>query len=114
MIAAEREATDANYRARMSQARVALAADLYQGSPPSLMKMRIARGMSQHQLAEAVGTSQPHIAKIESRKVSVYLATAAKIADVLGLSLDEVRGVLLDGTPSELQPDQTKLVSTSQ
>lgn len=113
VIAAERESTDAGYRARMSSARVALAEDLFAGTPPSLTKLRLARGLSQHQLAEATGTSQPHIAKIEAKKVRVLLVTAAKIADALGVSLDDIREMLVYPITAEPPPGQPDLVSVS-
>lgn len=90
----QRELADAEYKARMTAARVALSEDLYEGLPESLAKLRLSKGLSQVQLAKAVGTSQPHIAKIEAGKGDVLLETASRIADVLGVSIDHLRTLL--------------------
>lgn len=37
-----------------------------------------------------MGTSQPHIAKIEAGIVEMQLTTARNLAKVLGVSLDEI------------------------
>ena len=48
-----------------------------------IRKLREERGMSQQKLAEAVGVSQPHIAKIENERVNPTLSTVNKIMSVL-------------------------------
>lgn len=62
--------------------------------PTSLATLRLKRGMSQSQLAQVIGTSQPHIAKIEAGNFNVYWATAVRIADALSIALDELRGII--------------------
>lgn len=94
LVAAQREAEDPSYRARMARARMVLASDLPDDPSVTLAKLRMARGLSQVDLARAVGTSQPHIAKIESGKCRVLFETAVKIADSLQVSLDSLRSVL--------------------
>lgn len=72
-------------KAEMSSARQWLAEDL----PESLAQLRLKKGMSQSQLATAVGLRQPNISAIESGKRKPEYETARKISDVLGVSTDE-------------------------
>ncbi|MBD3155693.1 MAG: CBS domain-containing protein [Candidatus Aenigmarchaeota archaeon] len=48
-----------------------------------IKKLRNDRGISQQDLAEAVGISQAHVAKIENEKVNPTLSTVNKIMSVL-------------------------------
>jgi DNA-binding XRE family transcriptional regulator len=59
-----------------------------------LAALRLRRGLSQKQLADAIGTSQPHIARIEKGRDNVLLATANQLARALGVTLDEVNVAL--------------------
>lgn len=56
--------------------------------PQSLRVLRLRKGMSQAQLADAIGTQQPHIARIESGQADVRLETCRRIAQVLGVDLN--------------------------
>lgn len=58
------------------------------GQPQSLRVLRLRKGMSQAQLAEAIGTQQPHIARIERGQADVRLETCRRIAQVLGVDLN--------------------------
>lgn len=49
----------------------------------TLKKMREKCGLTQQELAEAVGISQAHVAKIENEKVNPRLSTVNKILSVL-------------------------------
>jgi transcriptional regulator with XRE-family HTH domain len=77
----------------LSAARKRLANEFY-GTPTSLSQMRLSKGLSQVALAEKLGTSQPHIAKIEAGKVKIQFATAVQLADALGITLDELRPLI--------------------
>lgn len=95
-ISAKREAEDPAYRERKRAARAALMDEMCQGRAPStLAEARMARGVSQHDLAALTGLTQPHIAKIEARKLAIQLATARKIAAALSMSIDEVAPLVL-------------------
>jgi UDP-N-acetylglucosamine 1-carboxyvinyltransferase len=48
------------------------------------------RGMTQQQLADAVGTSQPAISRILSGRESLTLDRAERIAVAVGISLSEL------------------------
>lgn len=55
-----------------------------------LRKARLERGMSIYQLAEAVGVSAASISRLERRLQSTSPPTAARIAALLGLTLEQV------------------------
>ena len=93
-ISARREAVDATFRSRMQEARVSLASEFLQDATASLARLRLERGYSQQQLAAAIGTSQPHIAKIEAGRTALMFDTATRLADALGATLDQLRPLL--------------------
>lgn len=70
----------------MSAARVWLAQDL----PRDLAALRLSRGLSQSQLAKAVGLRQPNISTIESGARKPEYDTARKMASVLQVTTDEI------------------------
>lgn len=61
-------------------------------SPTPLRFWRRKRGMTQAQLAAAVGTAQSHISAIENGEVGVSFETMRRIADELAVSLDDLAG----------------------
>jgi DNA-binding XRE family transcriptional regulator len=69
-------------------------ADRLPASGITLAKLRLQKGWSQKRLADAIGTSQPHIARIENGRDNVLLATANALARALSVSLDEVNTAL--------------------
>jgi ribosome-binding protein aMBF1 (putative translation factor) len=88
-----REATDEAFAARMAAARARIAPDLYD-VPLTLGALRLSRGLSQAALATRLGTSQSHVAKIESGKLNIQFETAAALADALDVSLDALRPMI--------------------
>lgn len=68
------------------------------GQPQSLRVLRLRKGMSQAQLAEAIGTQQPHIARIENGHIDLRLDTCRRIAQVLGIDLNTLDQALQAGT----------------
>jgi transcriptional regulator with XRE-family HTH domain len=83
----------------MQEARVELGLELYGQEQKTIAALRLARGYSQHQLAAAVGSTQPHIAKIEAGFTNIYLATAKNISQALGIGLDDFYTILHSETP---------------
>ncbi len=88
----EREQNDVSFKARMIEARKLLADEIEDVLPEdSLTTRRLKKGLSQQGLANILGTSQSHVAKIEAGKVDIYFDTATKIADALQITLDDLR-----------------------
>lgn len=94
VVRAKAEAESTALRSRMQEARVELASHFFDGEPPSLVNLRLQRGYSQQQLAALLGTSQSHIAKLETGKVRPLFETVECLADALGVSLDEIRPLI--------------------
>lgn len=108
-VSAESEAADPTYRERKRAARIALAADMAENrAPASLSEVRMSRGMSQSDLAAKTGMTQPHIAKIEARKLGIQLVTARKMATALAITIDELAPLVLP-----LEADTAKELSTT-
>lgn len=55
-----------------------------------IMQLRKQRGMTQQQLADAVGISREHIARIEAGKYSVGLDILVKVAKAMDMKLEFV------------------------
>ena len=96
IMSEHREALDSSFKKRMTKARVLLAEEFEEMAGKTLASVRLSKGKTQAGLAASIGTSQPHIAKIEAGKVQLEFATASKIADALSITLDELR-LLLPG-----------------
>lgn len=79
-----------------------LGQEFYGESPKTLASVRLSRGFSQQQVASAIGTSQPAIAKIEAGSVNILWATGKRLADALGLNLDQLDTVLMTTSKSSL------------
>src|ERR1700742_1357816 len=94
---AQREAADEQFRQRMSRARVRLAAEMQDDNQNCVARMRLSRGLSQQRLAELSGITQPHLAKIESGRLSIQFATAVRLADALGVSVDDLKPLVQAG-----------------
>lgn len=97
----------------MQQARTLLAEEMDELAPDSMAKLRLRRGMSQTQLAARIGTSQSHIAKIESGAVKLFWQTATRLADALNVSLDTLRP-LVGISRTDVQPSLVTTYSTAQ
>lgn len=90
------EQRDPTYLLRAQIARKALAKEYEAvGVPESLAMLRLRCGLSQQALAERLGTSQSHIAKIEAGRIpKLQWQTAVKLADALCVSLDDLRALI--------------------
>ena len=56
----------------------------------NIIQMRTRRGMTQAQLAEAIGVAQPRIAEVERGDANPRLVTLSRIAHALGVTLSEL------------------------
>ncbi|MFK4075183.1 helix-turn-helix domain-containing protein [Ectopseudomonas khazarica] len=55
-----------------------------------LKAIRLNAGLSQLQLAELIGTSQPHIARLEKAPQNMQLDTAVKLSHALSIDLKDI------------------------
>ena len=78
----EQEATEEG-RASMVHARQELAEQLAPLAQDTLKRFRLRAGLSQSNLGRLIGTTQAHIARIETGKVNVQVGTLLRIAKVL-------------------------------
>lgn len=75
--------------AAMEEARKNFAKSFYSNGSDALTALRLSMGLSQTRLAQLVGTSQSHIARIEGGKTDPGTEMVAKIA--VALAVDELR-----------------------
>lgn len=85
--------SDPSMRPLMEEARKGIAQRFY-SDQRTLASLRLERGWSQARLASEVQTSQPHIARIESGEADARLATIARIALCLSVSVGELAEIL--------------------
>lgn len=78
----ERNEQQASRREALERARRSIGDKFYADKPETIAALRLSRGWSQKQLGDLMGTSQPHIARIESGREDVRLSTIRKIASV--------------------------------
>jgi len=101
---AQREAADDNHAQNMQDARRELSTLLFDRDQNCIARMRLAKGISQSNLAKIAGLTQPHLAKIESGKLSIRFSTALQLADALQVSLDELRPLVnIDAPVGDLE-----------
>lgn len=65
-----------------------LADTVFAGKPVTLRTLRLRKGLSQAQLAEAIGTQQPHVTRIERGQADPQLDTCRRLARALGVDLN--------------------------
>lgn len=87
------------------------------GKVPLSIKVKDAResqGMTQYQLAQKMGVSQPYVGKIESGKVNPSLKTLDKLSKALNVDqkyfLEENQGVFFDEYKDELSLKENQLI----
>lgn len=83
ILESEADSIKAKY---LSDARKELSDTLYDEEPKTLGMLRLAAGLSQVQLAKLIGTSQPHLARIEQGKNDPSTDMISRIAKALGLN----------------------------
>lgn len=74
----------------LALAREALAEALYADEPATLKVLRLRAGFTQSQLAAAIDTSQPHIARLESGRQDAVVSTCRRLCKVLNVTFDEL------------------------
>lgn len=80
------EFSDEESQRLLTDARKALAEEFPVEPVPALNTLRLRAGMSQADLARAVGTSQPHIARLERGDTDPVTETIQRLADALGVA----------------------------
>jgi len=74
----------------LKNARMELSERLSDTGAFPLSKLRLSKGLSQSQVAEKMGVSQAHVAKVENGDGNVRVDTIEKFADALGESFSVV------------------------
>jgi hypothetical protein len=86
---------DPTVAAELARGRKELAAMLPAGTVKGIASLRLSHGLSQKQLAEAIGTKQPHIARIEAGG-DAYLSTFQRLAAAMGEPLEKIITAFLE------------------
>lgn len=90
----DRWSTDPARNAALVRARGWLADVTNVANGDTVRTLRRRKGLSQSQLAEAIGTSQPHIARIERGTDNVTIDTCRRLASALGIDLNTLDAAL--------------------
>lgn len=85
---------DPRKKAALGRARKKLAASSYKGSAQSIAAIRLRYGWSQVDLSLAMGTSQPHVARIESGD-DVRISTVLNVAKALRITSAEAFNLIV-------------------
>ena len=85
---------DATRRSAMAVARQWAAAELHGGDGDTVRTLRMRKGWSQTQLAESIGTSQSHVARIERGDQNLAIQTCRRLADMLGIDMNAMDSAL--------------------
>lgn len=76
------------------QGRARLASRVQQSEGLTLRAMRVGRNMSQSEVAEEVGTSQPHIARLEAGRVDPGRSMMRRLASLFGVDMNAIDSAL--------------------
>lgn len=76
--------------------------------------LRLERGLSQKQLAEAAGLSQPRITEIERSDANPTLLTITRIANALGVRVERLFADKAVGDAKAAAPPQAEVVEKEQ
>ena len=82
-------------QAAMALARGWVADTLHADDGVTLRTLRMKKGMSQQLLAASIGTSQPHIARIEGGADSLNIDTCRRLANALDVDLNTLNDALI-------------------
>ncbi len=83
-------AQDATGRAALEEGRQWVADTFYGDNGDTVRTLRLRKGWSQAQLAKALATSQPHIARIERGTENLTIETCRKLSKALGIDLNSL------------------------
>ena len=77
-----------------------------------LKDIRSLSGMTQEELASKIGVQKQHISRYENDRCEPNIRTAKRIADALGVSLEELsKGTIVQSSSLALSEDETELLS---
>ena len=79
---------DEEWHAAMAEARHWIADQFYAEDDDTVRTLRLRKGWSQNRLAEVLGTSQSHVARIERGTENLALETCRKLCDALGVDMN--------------------------
>lgn len=85
---------DSEKRAALEEGRRRIAETCYPDDGDTVRTLRLRKGWSQTRLAEALATSQSHIARIERGTENLTIQTCRKLAAALGLDLNALNQAL--------------------
>jgi len=76
-----------------------------------IKNLRISAGLTQEELAQRIGVKKQNISRYENGRVEPNIRTAKKIADALGVTIEEMAVGVSVLPPLTLTPDETQLVT---
>ncbi len=82
--------SDPNNAVELAEAGAWVADTFFKEDGETLRTARLRKGYSQKQLAERLGTSQPHIANLEKGGGDVMLSTAQKLCEALDIQFGDL------------------------
>lgn len=82
-------------REALERARRRIANDFYDDNRLPLARLRLAKGWSQTRLADELGTTQSHVARMEAGRQDIMLGTVVRLARALEMDADELAAILL-------------------
>jgi ribosome-binding protein aMBF1 (putative translation factor) len=90
----ERWSANPKRRAALADARRWVADSVYPDEGETVRTLRLRRGMSQAHLAKTVGTSQPHVARIERGTENLMIDTCRRLSAALGVDMNTLDAAL--------------------
>ena len=81
-------------KAALAEARKWLAEEFHSDSSDTVRSLRLQNGWSQVMLAEMLGTSQPHIARIEKGTENLSIETCRKLCAVFKIDMNTLNQLL--------------------
>jgi ribosome-binding protein aMBF1 (putative translation factor) len=85
---------DETRRVALEQARAWVADTFHAEDGDTVRTLRLSKGWSQTQLANELGTSQPHVARIERGTENVTIETCRRLCRVLGIDMNMLDAAL--------------------